>query len=112
MSVLFIFLAIFLILTFSSFLTLCSGYGSYKKVYKSLKQRKFYRNRSQVYSHEFNKKDDGFVWFLDDNHFALEKNIYLHASFITFLDPYSFYWLIKYRRWFKENIDLNNIEEY
>lgn len=106
-----ILLLVYFIFSISSVLTLCSGYGSYRKVYKSLKNRKFYRNGYQIYSHEYGGKDDGFVWFLNDNHFRLERSTYLHATFITYLDPYSCYWLMKYRNWFK-NISVEDINNY
>ena len=112
MILLFITLTLLFVFSFSAVLTLCSGYYSYKNVYKTLKNRKFYRNDTQIYSHEFGQKEDGFVWFLDDNHFKLNKSVYIHASFPTYLDPYSFYWLIKYRNWFKDNINLHEVSPY
>ncbi len=112
MNLLIIPLFLLFVFSFSAVLTLCSGYGSYRKVYKTLKNRKFYRNDTQIYSHEWRQKDDGFVWFLDDNHFKLDKSVYIHASFVTYLDPYSFYWLIKYRKWFAENINIDTVSPY
>lgn len=112
MEVLYIFLLIIGILSFSSIITLCTQYESYRKVYKSLKYRTFYKNGSQIYSYKLRNRDDGFVWFTDDNSFKLEKFNYLQNQFYTYLDPYSLYWLLKYRKWFKENVDINKLEKF
>lgn len=105
-------LAIVLSLSLSSFIVLLPNYKYYKGVYKSLKFRKFYILKDHVYSHKFGDIDDGFVWFINDNDFRLKKGIYLHSAFYTYFDLYSLYWLSKYKRWMRQNIDLKTIEKY
>lgn len=113
MNLLFIIpLIIFAVFSLSASLTLCFGYRNYHRVYKTLKYRKFYRNNNQIYSHNFYGNDDGFVWFTEDNSFKLVGSTYLHNSMFTYFDLYSFFWMIKYRNWFKKNVDLNCVEKY
>ena len=97
---------------FAGIITYQKDFKYYKPIYKTLPNRQFVRNYEQVYSH------DGFVWFTDNNDFCLYSNnniwsyVSLFGGFITFTSPYSYYWLRKYRKWFKENVDFNALEEY
>lgn len=91
---------------------LACDFKAYKRVYDTLHLRKFYRNESQVYSHKYGESNDGFVWFIDSNAFRLDGKHYLLDSELTHFSPYSLYWLIKYRRWFDENIDISKLENY
>lgn len=84
----------------------------YKKVYKTLPNSTFYLCNGIIVRHKWNQKDDGFVWFRKDNHPCLQDGVYLHDAFFTYLCPYSFYWLIKYKRWFKVNVDASKLEDY
>ena len=112
MIVIYVFLGTVFMFVSLSTAVLANDFKSYKKVYDSLPSKKFYRNGSQVYSHKWNEEYDGFVWFIDDNGFYLDNGTLLNNSPITYLSPYSLYWLIKYRRWFAENIDINKLENY
>jgi len=94
-----------------------SHFKYYKKVYDSLPQKKFYRNKRQIYDHSFDDMFKGkrkeFIWFLDDNSFCLHEGVYLHGEIIfDILSPYSFYWRLKYKKWFKENVDIETVEKY
>lgn len=93
-------------------LALAYDFKAYKKVYDTLPLKKFYRNASQVYSHKYKEEDDGFVWFTKSNEFRLDGEHYLLDSPFTYFSPYSLYWLIKYRKWFAENVDINKLEDY
>lgn len=99
-------------MTFSSFLVLRRNYKMYKTVFYQLKNRSFYRSGDLIYSHKFGDPDDGFVWFLEGNEFKLKRNVYLHNTFYTFFDPYSLFWLLKYRKWVKKNIHVDNLPNW
>lgn len=107
-TTLLIFIFIFIFIILLSTLVSIKDYKYYAEIYKTLENRKFYKNYTQVYSYKFGEEDDGFVWFLNDNSFKLNQSVYIHANSIVHFDPYSLYWLIKYRKWFKKNV---NIEE-
>lgn len=88
-------------------------YKYYKPTYQLLNNKKFYLNNNQVYSHKFNEKDDNFVWFINSNDFKLNESCYLYNDIlIMFFDPYSFYWLIKYQKWFKDNVNISQLPNY
>jgi len=91
---------------------LMKNFGLYKKVYRTLKNKTFYLDKTQVYSHSFKDTDDGFVWFVEEKSFRLEPNVFLHNDFITYFSPYSLYWLVKYKKWMKNNIDLKTINKF
>jgi hypothetical protein len=93
-------------------ITNCNNYKFYKRVYRTLSSRTFYLNISQVYSCRWDEKQDNFVWFVYSNEFQLNRNCYLHNAMYTKFDPYSYYWLKKYQRWFKKNVNINNLENY
>ncbi len=104
-----------LLLTLPAMLTLGHQWRHYKRVYETLSSQTFYRDRDQVYNYSLhNPVDDNnvIVWFSNGGEFQLAKNVYLHNTIVTILDPYSCYWYLKYRKWFKENIDINKIEKF
>ena len=88
------------------------NYKYYRKIFKELPKKTFYINITQVY--DSNKLFTEFTWFINSNDFCLSetKDIYIHNQFFTYLDPYSFYWLVKYIRWFKKNVNLYTIDKY
>lgn len=96
----------------ASVLLLAGDFKYYKRIYKTLPGRTFYRNRDQVYSHSFGEEDDGFVWFSSTGDFRLVDGRFLTTMFYTYLSPYSGYWLWKYKRWFRENVNIEKIEKY
>lgn len=88
------------------------NYKYYRKIYKELPKKTFYKNFTQVY--DSNKPRTEFTWFINSNEFCLSetKDIYLHNEFYTHLDLYSFYWLVKYQRWFEKNVNIDVIDKY
>lgn len=107
----FLYFIIFFALPASTWIVNCRNYRYYKTVYKTLPHRKFYRNFDQVYSHTAWEIDDDFVWFTNLNTFKLCKGVYL-AEYNTLFDPYATYWLWKYRKWFKKNIDFDRLPKF
>ena len=107
-------IVIFIIVIFilASTLALAGDFKTYKKVYDTLPMRKFYMGIHQVYCHRYYEYDDGFTWYVDSNDFRLDGEHYLLNSKLTYFSPYSLYWLIKYRKWFTENVDINKLEDY
>lgn len=99
-----------LIFIFSSVMVNVSDYKYYKKVYKTLPSITFKININQVYG--FTNDNSHFIWFTKTNDFCLIHRHYLYNSIFTYFDPYSLYWLIKYHRWFKKNIDIYKLEKY
>ena len=64
----------------------------------------------------FDKKFDpinpdayGFVWFVDRDSFELTHKVYLHNNLVTRLDPYSLYWWLKYKKFFR-GMDVKKLE--
>lgn len=112
--ILLIIIIAFIIIAFilASTLTLARDFKAYKKVYDTLHLRRFYKNLFQIYSCKYEEDDDGFVWFTKSNEFCLDGEHYLLDSPFTYFSPYSLYWLIKYRKWFAENVDINKLEDY
>lgn len=96
---------------FSSIVTLHKDFLHYATIYRTLPFRKYYLCIDQVYSHHWGQSDDGFVWFTESNDFKLLKNHYLHKN-LAWTNPYSLYWFIKYRNWFKKNVDIEKIPKY
>lgn len=87
-----------------------------KKVYNELPSKTFYRNGDCVYDTNLNSyltnPSEYFIWFTDDNSFKICKGKYLHNFLPTYFSPIHLYWLIKYRKWFKENVDINKLEKF
>lgn len=92
-------LSILSILILSSTLVLFVNYPYYKKIYNQLSNYEFIIGEDIVYT-----KNRSFIWFIKDNDFKLTNNVYLYSSFVTYFDPYSLYWLIKYKNWFNKNV--------
>lgn len=111
-----VFIVIVIVAISSLVLTISASPSLCKKVYEELPSKTFYRNGAQIYDVDqenyIKTYRDGFVWFLDDNSFKISNGVYLHNFPPTYLSPIHLYWLIKYRRWFKENIDINKIEKF
>ena len=99
MIIIIITLIILSIIILSSILVLFVNYPYYKKIYNELNKYEFIIDDDLVYT-----KDFSFVWFIKDNDFKLTDNVYLHSFFVTYCDPYSLYWLIKYKNWFNKNV--------
>lgn len=103
---------LFAIFFLATTLALACDFKAYKKIYDTLPLRKFYSGIHQVYCHRYYEDGDSFVWNIDSNDFRLDDEHYLLDSILTYFSPYSLYWLIKYRKWFAENVDINKLEDY
>lgn len=96
----------------SAVLAISSDFKYYSPIFKTLPQKTFYRNGDHVYSYKRGEKDDAFIWFISRNEFCLGHGHYLHNASFTYNSLYGWYWLIKYRRWFKQNVNIETIEEW
>lgn len=83
----------------SSIHTLSNYYPYYKRVYKTLPSLTFNKGVRQ-----YKTTDGKVIWFIQSNDFKLDNGVYIHNEYYTYFDPYSLYWLIKYRMWFKRNV--------
>ncbi len=79
-----------------------SKWKYYKPIYKSLNKDDWYLMLTQWW----NKKDDNQIYFTDNGSIMLAEGIYFHPEnwTITHLDPYTLYWYLKYKSWFKKNV--------
>lgn len=90
------------IVILSSILTLIPDYKYYNKTYKELPNLIFKEASCSRYNYVASK-DHKVIWFANEDSFKLTNIHYIHNSFYTYLNPYSLYWLIKYKKWFKQN---------
>jgi hypothetical protein len=97
MEIILMLVIIVIILILCAISTNYNDYKFYKKTYINLKNMKFYKCKDLLVS-----VDDTFIMF-PDNGFKLTEGHYLINNIVTWFDPYSFYWLLKYKRFFKEN---------
>jgi len=111
-----IILIILFLFSFSATITLSYNFRLYKEIYNSLPLKTFYNyNNDQIYDYEFTRfmrRRNGFIWFTDKNDFKLKDGHYLNNSIITYFCPYSLYWYIKYYKWCKKNIKINELEKF
>lgn len=101
-----------LLLIATSLLTVWADIQAAKRLFTTLPKRSFYRNSDQIYSHQYKDRDDGFVWFSEDNSFCLDGKHYLHNAEYTRASIYGWYWLRKYQDWFAENVNLAELPKY
>lgn len=80
-----------------AYLALRGNHKYYKKVYNQLPKTEF-----EWVLHLLISKDRKIVWFTKDNDFKLFDDIYLVNNWTTYLDPYSYYWLRKYQKYFSK----------
>ena len=91
---------------FASVTTNITKWKYYKKVYDELPNKKFYLWESadgNTITEDENLHIPGKFYRWKNRHYELQKGVYLHRNFITFFDPYSLYWLLKFDRYFKYN---------
>lgn len=91
---------------FASVMTNFNKWKYYKKVYDDLPNKKFYLWESadgNTITEDENFHIPGKFCRLRSGHYELQKNVYLNRNLITFFDPYSLYWLLKFDRYFKYN---------
>lgn len=113
--VILVIVSLILVFSLASVLTLLPNYIFYKKIYNELENTKFYLLGKEIITSNniLNiNKPNSIEYFLNEKHIKLRDSVYLHSGWLTFLDPYSYYWLLKYRKWFKENIKVEELEEW
>lgn len=85
-----------------------------KKVYNKLPYMTFYKSGDIIFGIFGNNIE--FAWFTQDNTFDLDFNSkskhFLFDMFIVKVSPIHYYWIVKYERWCKKNIDLNVIPDF
>lgn len=90
---------------FASVMTNLNKWKYYKKIYDSLPNKKFHLWESvdgnSISEEDYHSPGKFSRWRNGD--YELEKGIYLRNNIITYLDPYSLYWLWKFNRYFKYN---------
>ena len=99
MVVLYLFLMVLSILVFSAVLVHILDWKYYKPVYYEVKGRRLFNVLGLVSTSD--GTDDGygsFIWFYRSGDFKLSEGVYLFNNIITYLDPYSFYWFLKYKK--------------
>lgn len=97
-------LIVLLVFTFSSMVVLFPTFKYYKKSYDNLKNKTFFRLDDLVFIDEVGEiSADTFIWFKKPNSFLISKGVYLHNSIVTFSNPYSLYWLLKFQRFMKNS---------
>lgn len=87
---------------FASVTTNFTKWKYYKKVYKELPNKKFILWLSNG-GFSSKESDSTKKFFRFTNGYELQKGVYLHRNLITYFDPYSLYWLLKFDRYFKYN---------
>lgn len=90
---------IFMSMAISTYL-LSPDFKHYKKGYNILKTNTFYKDVWGAYSNY----DNTFICFENDRGFEISKGVYLTNFSITYMSPYSLYWLIRYQRYMKKYI--------
>lgn len=100
MIVINVILFIVLILMAISTYVLYPDFKHYKKNYNNLKSMRFYKDEWRAYSNY----DNTFIWFENNGGFMICPHVYISNDFVTYLSPYSLYWLIKYQRYMKNYI--------
>ena len=115
-----IIIAMIIAMILSSMITLSDAWKYYKITYNKLPFLTPYLNHDMVCFQEKKHSEmdiymdmNDIIWFsgANENDFKISSNEYLHGFFMTYFDPVSLYWLIKYRKWVKENIDLDKIKK-
>ena len=88
-------------------------YSQYHKIYEDLKNRKFYVDKqSEIICSSPLFADDMLIWMYKKDRFSLRKGLFLYKSGFHYLNsPYSLYWLWKFKKWFRDNCDLSELEE-
>ena len=101
---------------FASVTTNFTKWKYYKKVYDGLPNKKFILWESadgNSFSSEGEDMDTKFFRFRSNSllGYQLLSGVYLHRNFMTYFDPYSLYWLLKFDRYFKYNPVLKTEEK-
>ncbi len=100
-----IYLGIFIL---SSILVRIPDYKYYKSSYYALKRAVMTQKGVTPYYQTWfydKQTDRKIIYFGDRKSFAINfLSSFIHNSFITYLDPYTLYWYIKYRKLIKTKL--------
>ena len=99
-------IASFIPFVFASIMTNFHKWKYYKKIYDDLPNKKFYLWESvdgNTITEDENLYITGKFYRWRNGHYELQKGVYLNRNLITYFDPYSLYWLLKYDKYFKYN---------
>jgi len=86
----------------------------YDKIYKDLPNRKFYlwKDVNMIISTPI-FTNDMIIWRYKRGTFSLKNGvILLNSPFYYLNSPYTLYWYWKFKKWFRENLDLSQLEEF
>lgn len=86
-------------------------YQCYRETYESLPSKKFYRNGNQVYDWNYGRDDNGFVYFIEQGSFRLNRIVYMKSDSLA-IDFYQWYWRKKMVKWFQDNVNIDELPEY
>lgn len=102
--ILIVFVSSFFPFMFASIMVNFHKWKYYKKVYDDLPNKKFILWESAD-GNNFSSDEPYRKRFfsLKSKSYQLTERIYLHKDVMTYFDPYSLYWLLKFDRYFKYN---------
>ena len=102
--ILIVFVSSFFPFMFASIMVNFHKWKYYKKVYDDLPNKKFIIWES-VDGNSFSSDEpyEERFFSLKSKSYQLTERIYLHKDIMTYFDPYSLYWLLKFDRYFKYN---------
>jgi len=102
--ILIVFVSSFFPFMFASIMVNFHKWKYYKKVYDDLPNKKFIIwESSDGNSFSSDEPYEKRFFSLKSKSYQLTERIYLHKDVMTYFDPYSLYWLLKFDRYFKYN---------
>lgn len=102
--ILIVFVSSFFPFMFASIMVNFHKWKYYKKVYEDLPNKKFIIWESaDGNSFSSDEPYEKRFFSLKSKSYQLTERIYLHKDVMTYFDPYSLYWLLKFDRYFKYN---------
>ena len=102
--ILIVFVSSFFPFMFASIMVNFHKWKYYKKVYDDLPNKKFIIWESaDGNSFSSDEPYEKRFFSLKSKSYQLTERIYLHKDVMTYFDPYSLYWLLKFDRYFKYN---------
>jgi len=102
--ILIVFVSSFFPFMFASIMVNFHKWKYYKKVYDDLPNKKFIIWESaDGNSFSSDEPYEKRFFSLKSKSYQLTERIYLHRDIMTYFDPYSLYWLLKFDRYFKYN---------
>jgi len=102
---------VFISLVFSyDYLTRMNEYRKIQVVYNDLKYRRYVRDK---YNIKYVPKlgFEHFIYFVDEGVFASQSpHEFVLANDVPFFQrPINYYWWCRYKRWFRKNVDINQL---